>query len=655
MTQTRQAAEATLAKNWGYPAFREGQWDVIEPVLNGEDVLAILPTGGGKSICYQVPALMHEGLTLVVSPLIALMQDQVAGLKARGISATFINSTLKHRVVEQRWTDAEFGRYKLVYLAPERLQSELFLARAHRLSVKLLAVDEAHCVSEWGPHFRPAYLDIPKARTALGDPAVIAVTATATPEVRRDIQTYLQLNQPRVIVQGFDRPNLVWTIFRTENKPVDVRRILNNVEGSGLVYAATRRGVEQWTARLRKRDIEAEAYHAGLKTEVRKAVQERWLKGETRVVVATNAFGMGIDKPDVRFVVHVDMPGSVEAYYQEAGRAGRDGEKAYVVLLYSNRDEKIHQDLLEASHPDVKTIQQVYTAVCNLAQIPLGSLPDAPVSIQPEKIAGMLGMSASRIQAAIELLIRQEIWQPLELHAHKGYVQFLQPANTVRAYVQNLKNNKVMHFVQTLLRSVHAEAFTGWWPLDLPLLERRLKLPRKRVLRGMDFLAEQGLVRWQPPGKLMQVQFTDPRTRTVPVEVSLVQRAKRRAEVRLGYMLRYARSVSCRRHFLMAYFGATSAVPCGRCDLCLGRHEPVIITPEDEPMLRHIMHQIGQGQDRTKWFAGLDAPTSPPAHRVDGLLDWLVQEGYIAVDNLLDGTFTLMPQASTFLSQWAPQ
>ncbi|MFB3131422.1 MAG: ATP-dependent DNA helicase RecQ, partial [Rhodothermales bacterium] len=337
-SQPLEQAQAALRRFWGHPGFRPGQREVIEAVLAGRDVLAILPTGGGKSVCYQVPALLRDGLTLVVSPLIALMQDQVAQLDARGVKAAFINSTLAAREIEQRWTDAEFGRYRLLYVAPERLQSDIFLARAERLNVTLLAVDEAHCISEWGHHFRPSYLQIAQARVHLGDPPTIAVTATATPEVRRDIVEHLALRDPEVIVKGFDRPNLVWSIFRAENKREKVLDVLRGVPGSGLLYAATRRAVEDWAGWLAQQGETVMAYHGGLAHEVREKAQHAWIESRVRLVVATNAFGMGIDKPDVRSVIHLDVPASLEAYYQEAGRAGRDGHPADCILLWQKRD-----------------------------------------------------------------------------------------------------------------------------------------------------------------------------------------------------------------------------------------------------------------------------------------------------------------------------
>ena len=644
------AAEAVLQRHWGHDRFRAGQWDAIEAVLAEQDVLAILPTGGGKSVCYQVPALLREGLTLVVSPLIALMQDQVAGLKARGIQADFINSTLSAREIDQRWTDAEFGRYRLLYVAPERLQTDVFLARAGRLNIRLLAVDEAHCISEWGHHFRPSYLQIAEARAQFGDPPTLAVTATATPEVRRDIVRHLALRGPRVIVKGFDRPNLVWSIFRTENKSAKVLDVVKGVEGSGVVYAATRRGTEEWAARLEKQGETAAAYHGGLKSDVRAERQAAWLRGETRIMVATNAFGMGIDKPDVRFVVHADVPGTLEAYYQEAGRGGRDGARAYAVLLFQPGDEATQRSLIEEGYPDAQTVRKVYDAACSLAQIPIGTLPEAPVAVDVEKVARVSGERLGKTKQAIELLERQGTWQPLLGHRHRAYLWFETSAEAMRHYADG-QQAALSDFVDALLRAVHADAFSGWWDIDVRMLQRRTGLTRERLYKGMAFLEERGLLRWQPPGTTALVQLAEPRTSRLPVDDRMVRRAKRQAEARLEHMLRYARSVTCRRHFLLAYFGEGSPERCGQCDVCLGRHQAVVITPQDEPTMRHVLQQIAEAVPRSEWFVG----EAPPPQRVDGLLAWLLQEGYVYLPDPLGETFQLTPKAEAFMKQWTPR
>ncbi len=642
---TLRDAEALLQKHWGHPYFRPGQERGVEAVLEGRDVFTILPTGGGKSICYQVPALLLDGLTLVVSPLIALMQDQVEGLEARGVKAAYINSTLSRRQIDQRWTDAEFGRYDLLYVAPERLQSDLFQARAERVPVTRLAVDEAHCVSQWGHHFRPAYLQIAEARERLGNPPTLAVTATATPEVRRDVARQLKLRDPVHVVHGFDRPNLLWSIFRTENKRAKALEVVRRVDGSGILYAATRRGVETWAAWLRARGETAAHYHGGMKSAERESVQQQWIAGATRLMVATNAFGMGIDKPDVRFVLHIDVPGSLEAYYQEAGRAGRDGDRAHAVLLYHPSDAGLQRRLIEASHPSAKAMQQVYTAACNLAQIPLGVQPDGPVSVNLEAVERLTGAPRSMVTTALRLLEREEAWQVLPRRRHHGLLRFELPADRLRRHAEALDNPALATFVQTLLRTVHADAFSGWWGFDLRLLERRTELGRARLLKGMAFLRDRGWLEWRPPGEAAQVELMMPRTRKLPIDGRAVKRARRRAEKRLGDMLGYARSLTCRRHFLLTYFGETGAARCGRCDVCLGRHRPTVVTPSDEPLLRRILRAVGREAFDPDGF------DPAPAYRIGGLVDWLAAEGYLRLEDPLKQRFSLTDKGLRFVKR----
>ncbi len=648
-------ARALMQEHWGHEQFRPGQEEAIRAALEGENALVILPTGGGKSLCYQLPALMTEGMTLVISPLIALMQDQVAGLHARGISAAFINSTLATYEIDQRWTNAEHGQYDLLYVAPERLTSDLFRARAQRLNVAMLAVDEAHCVSEWGHHFRPDYMAIPAARALLDEPPTMAVTATATPAVRRDVIKHLELDDPHEIIRGFDRPTLVWSVFQPESKRAQAKAVVERLSGSGILYAATRNNVEQWARWLdRALGEKVAAYHGGMTSEERTTAQEQWIGGEKRLIVATNAFGMGIDKPDVRFVLHVDMPASVEAYYQEAGRAGRDGKTAYAVLLHKPADTETQHALIEASHPSAAEVQAVYTAVCNVGQVPLGSEPEGPLAVDREAVMRVTGFTRTKVRTAIELLSRHDAWNVLPRSQDYAFMRFTASASDVRDYAQATENIALGSFVRTLLRSVHADAFSGWHRMDLRLLRRRTELDADRLHRGLDFLSDRGLVDWRPPGQTLYVELNEPRSRRYPVDSEQVKAARKRAEARLRHMVQYAHSATCRRHFLLTYFGERSEPGCGACDVCLGRHTVQAITPHDEPVLRHILQQVGDGRSREAWFADAGAP-SVPGHRLGGLVDWLVREDYLTLIDPLDGTFELTPRAETLLDRIASE
>jgi ATP-dependent DNA helicase RecQ len=645
-------ARTVLRQYWGYPSFRAAQRDVLTSVLAGEDVLAIMPTGSGKSICYQVPALLDEGLTLVISPLIALMQDQVEQLQARGVEAAFINSTMPHHAVDQRWTDAEFGRYRLLYVAPERLQSDLFEARAERLPIRRIAVDEAHCVSEWGHHFRPAYRIIGDVRDRLGGPQLVAVTATATPEVRRDMLELLGLRSPSVHVHGFDRPNIVWSIFRDPNKPRKVRDVLGGVSGPGLIYVATRSNAEWWATRLADEGITAGAYHAGLSASRRAKVQQDWLGGTLRVVCATNAFGMGIDKPDVRFVIHADLPGSLEAYYQEAGRAGRDGLLAYAVLLYQASDAETQQALIASSHPEAAAIRSVYDAVCNLCQVPIGVQPEDPLVPDLDAVARLTGLTHTVIDTAVQLLEEQNVWHAHPIRRRHGLIRFSQSPAAVRRYAQQLDNRSLGAFVQNVLRTVHADAFRGWWDIDLRLLEQRTGLGRARLIRGLSFLRERGIIDWRSPDEGRRLEMLVPRAARLAIDDLAIRRDQRRAQRRLSAMVRYARSVTCRRHFLLSYFGASSSARCGACDVCLGRHESVTITPEDEPLLRRMLQAVEDGESP---MATGDRAAPMTQRRRQALIDWLVQEAYLEVRNPLEEEYRLTDRAYRMLEQWLPR
>ncbi len=643
-------ARQVMRRQWGYESFRPGQEEVLRALLDGHDVLGVLPTGGGKSLCYQIPALLTEGLVLVVSPLIALMQDQVEGLQAKGVDATFLNSTLPKHEVEQRWTDAEHGRYDLLYMAPERMTTDVFRARAERLDVSLLAVDEAHCVSEWGHHFRPAYLEIPEGRALVGDPPTIAVTATATPAVRSDIVELLDVPEAEEVVRGFDRPNLVWSVFQGDQKWAKLRDVVEGVEGSGIVYTATRRGVKRWARRLHKEGVSVTGYHGQMDADTREEQQQAWVNDEVRVMVATNAFGMGIDKPDVRFVVHADVPSSLEAYYQEAGRAGRDGRRAYAVLLFQEPDADTQEALIESSHPTAAEVRAVYDAVCNVGQVPVGAEPDGPVVVNRNAVQKITGDSRSKVRTAVDLLEREGAWTQLSRRTHYGLIRFRTGVGDIRRYAEGCDNQALAAFVRTLLRQVHADAFSEWWPLDVRSLSDRMDLSRERLDRGLSYLADRGFLQWQPPGDALQVELEFARARKLPIDDRAVQRARERAETRLSYMLRYARAVTCRRHFLLTYFGEESPETCGACDVCLGRHEETTVTPDTEPVLRAILERVRTDVPRDEWFEADEVPRP----KVEALLNWLVERGYLEMDSPLDGTFQLTSQGREQLDADGP-
>ena len=631
-----------LRQTWGFADFRPGQREAVRAVCEGRDALAVLPTGGGKSLVYQVPALVRPGVALVVSPLIALMRDQVDALAARGVRAASAHSGLGLRAMEQLYTDAEFGRYDLVYLTPERLQTELFRARAPRLPVSLLAVDEAHCISEWGHDFRPAYREIAEARPLLtsaeGEEApLVAVTATATPEVRRDILDQLALRDPFVVVTGFDRPNLVWSVHHTEDKAQQVRDIFEGVPGPGLVYAGTRRATEEWAETLREGGVSARAYHAGMAPEARTAVQRRWLADEIRVVVATSAFGMGIDKPDVRAVVHVALPSTLEAYVQQAGRAGRDGERSYCALVLAPGDDSLPRAMAEGAHPTPQTIERVYGAVGSLAGVAIGSEADGPTPVDVAAVSRAADVRTSVARAAMEHLVRQGAWEVREPRADRVLVRILHSPADLRAHAQS-QPPALAAFITALARALPAEAFSDWTGVRLARLAEATGLGLARLVAGLDFLRERGVLALIAPASGVLVSWNGPRATRAPVDAAALARSRSRTVAGVERVVRYAESVGCRRQHVLAYFGERAPSRCGRCDVCLGRHRPATVTPSDEADLRAILAHVADGDPREAWLRG----TSP--RRRDALADWLLSDGLLDLVDPLEDAYALTPR-----------
>ena len=627
----------TLRAVWGYPAFRPGQDQAVEAAMAGRDVLAVLPTGGGKSLVYQVPAVASGGLVLVVSPLVALMQDQVEALARRGVRATALHGGLSRRQTDQAWTDAEHGLYRLVYLTPERLQTDLFAARAPRLDVTLLAVDEAHCISEWGHDFRPAYRQIAQVRplvtTASGEPTpVVAVTATATPEVRRDVLDQLALRDPEIVVRGFDRPNLVWSVHHVQDPVRQALDVFRAVPGAGLVYAGTRRATESVARRLAAEGVGAEAYHAGLDRDARDAVQRRWLGGQTRVIAATSAFGMGIDKPDVRAVVHTAMPPTVESYYQEAGRGGRDGGTAYAVLALGPDADALPRDLIVRGHPTPDDVQAVYAAAGSLAQIALGSEPEAPVTLDLARLAAVAERPAGVVRAAVDRLAADGAWSVVPEREGEVWIRLPRGRD---GFADALRSEAppVQDFADAVLRRLPPHAGEGA-TLWLDDLARALRFEPSRVEAGLEYLAARRVLEVRRSEGGLTLDWHGARARRAPIDAAALDRGRRRAHVRLDAVVRYANALSCRRQHLLAYFGEPSPARCGRCDVCLGRHKLPVVTPADEPALRAILDAVAQGEPALAPDAG---------RRQRELAQWLVEQDLLRLADPLALRFELTP------------
>jgi ATP-dependent DNA helicase RecQ len=562
-------ARAKLRESFGYPAFRPGQERAIASVLEGRDTLVVLPTGGGKSLCYQVPALLLPRLTVVVSPLISLMKDQVDALNARGLPAAFINSTLTSSQVNDRLVRAQRGEIKLLYVAPERFDAGNTADRLRSAGVSLLAVDEAHCISEWGHDFRPSYLRMRDVRERLGAPPTVALTATATPEVRLDIAAQLALRSPTIIVTGFDRTNLHYHVLPTrtdQDKDAALVETLRRHEGVAVIYASTRRNVERIAGVLERARVSAAAYHAGLDDANRHEVQDSFMNEHVRAIVATNAFGMGIDKPNVRLVVHHAMPGTLEAYYQEAGRAGRDGQHSECVLLHSFPDRFTHEFFIKGAYPERALVEQVYEAMRRVVD---GS---GMTDLGPEGISRLIPgkVGAREVDSVLRVLLRSDAIRRESESGSSVHVRLLATPERIRREMPDAHNPE-LGFLRALWRAVGARLHEGAViTLDgLPpgFSGAATAIPLLTALQARQFLT------WERIGG--GTRLTNPRApiSAFAVDWAGIDRRRRADLAKLDAMQKYAYTTGCRRAFVLRYFGDEAGRgTCGGCDNCLGIH-----------------------------------------------------------------------------------
>ncbi|PJE75573.1 recombinase RecQ [Candidatus Uhrbacteria bacterium CG10_big_fil_rev_8_21_14_0_10_48_11] len=554
-----------LANTFGYQEFRRGQEDVVAAVLAGRDVLVVMPTGAGKSLCYQLPALLLPGLTLVVSPLIALMKDQVDELNRRGVAATFINSSLSPKERSERTAEVLAGRYQLLYVAPERFYDQPFVSALAGITVSLFAVDEAHCISEWGHDFRPSYLRLRPVLEALHRPPVIALTATATPDVREDIVKALALNDPLVVVTGFDRPNLTYGVIRaTPTEKIEkVLELVERVPGPAIVYGGTRDTVDTLREVLEMNDISVAAYHAGMDKVDRAEAQRRFMNDEAQVMVATNAFGLGIDKANIRLLVHFDLPGTLEAYYQEAGRAGRDGKPSYAVLLYHPSDRYLREFFIEGENPSPQLIREVYRYLTQQ----VGEVIQTTYS---EILAGV-GMKAPELAVSTAMKTLEHagyLKRPRE-GALEAKLQLLHPLEEVDTAV--LPRAKVQRQVWELLRDTYQKELENGISFSVEELIRDRAVSREAVSRSLRALNDKGVLVYQPPFRGQEIRLLE---RTDPEKLDLdwvaLRAKRRRGEQKLALMETYAHTSNCRRAYVLHYLGDRDAPDtCAACDNCM--------------------------------------------------------------------------------------
>jgi len=560
-----------LKKYWGYAQFRPLQEDIIQSVSKGQDTLALMPTGGGKSICFQVPALMKEGLCLVVTPLIALMKDQVANLRNRNIPAAAIYAGMYYQDVEKLLEEARRGAYKFLYVSPERLQSRRFLEYCDGLPVSLLAIDEAHCISQWGYDFRPAYLEIAEIRNQFPDVPVLALTASATPKVQQDICEKLHMRKPAIFSKSFVRSNLSYTVIEESDKQPKLLHILQRVPGSAIVYCRNRKGTRELADMLEQHGISASYYHAGLTGEERTARQELWIQGRIRVMVCTNAFGMGIDKPDVRVVIHADAPESLEAYYQEAGRGGRDEQKAYGVLLYHSSELDRMKEMVKLQFPGLDQVRGIYQALVNYLQVPVGGGEGVYFDFDINDFVQKFELNITVAYSALRILEQEGILQLSESVFMPSMVEFIVNRQTLFAF--DAAQPALSPLVQTLLRT-----YEGIFDTPVPVYERQLmrilRLKEPAVIQGLQQLHQRGIIRYKQRKSVPQLSFVEQRVSTQHLRID-TERVKTRMKAyqdRLDAMLDYVQNKKqCRTQVLVAYFGEKDAQPCGICDVCIAQ------------------------------------------------------------------------------------
>ncbi len=564
-------ARAALKASFGYEQFRPGQEAAIESVLEGRDTLVVLPTGGGKSVCYQIPALILPGLTVVVSPLISLMKDQVDALEARNLPAAFINSTLTSAQVSDRLARASRGELKLLYLAPERFDFGNVATRLGDMGVSLLAVDEAHCISQWGHDFRPSYLRVAEARAKLGEPPTVALTATATPEVRDDICRQLTLTRPRTIITGFDRTNLSYNVLPARNdeeKDDLLVETLRRHEGLAVIYAATRKSVDRLSFVLEQRGIPSAGYHAGLDDAHRREVQDSFMNERIRAIVATNAFGMGIDKPNVRVVIHHSMPGTLEAYYQEAGRAGRDGQHSDVFLLHSFPDRFTHEFFIRGAYPERKLVEQVYNALARRA-VAGKTLPSTPEDMLP-LMSGKI--SAREIESALRILSQSGAIVGASGSGSSVFVRLLATPERIREEIKGSANPE-LGLLRALWKIGGDRLQTGI-SVDLDALPPGLA-GRSGATSLLEAMQSRQILVWERADSGIRLADSRAPLGIFKIDWDIIDRRRAAELSKLDAVQKYAYTKACRRGFVLRYFGDPAATSrCTGCDNCLGTSRP---------------------------------------------------------------------------------
>jgi len=623
-----------LTKYWGYAAFRPIQEEIIQSVAQGRDTLGLMPTGGGKSVTYQVYSLSKPGICLVITPLIALMKDQVENLNQRGIKALAIYSGMSNLEIKVAMDHAAWGNYKFLYLSPERIATERFRERIGQFDVNLIAVDEAHCISQWGYDFRPSYLRIAELRDLLPNVPVLAVTATATPRVVDDIQEQLKFSKKNVIRTSYYRSNLIYLVRNEEDKINYLVKAVQKAKGTGIVYVKSRKLAREISELLRKNQISADYYHAGLSSKIRSARQEAWMNGKCRVIVSTNAFGMGIDKSDVRFVIHLEAPDSVEAYFQEAGRGGRDGKTAWSVLLYNNSDKiRLHKNV-DKSFPEPEVIKRIYEAICNFYQLAVGFGKDQSFEFSMASFASSFSFQITTVYNSLKILQREgylELTDDLD-HPSKVYFQ----VDRDDLYKFQVANVEFDGFIKLLLRS-YTGLFTNYVAIDEQLMAQRASISPELVYQFLCKLRAQKVIDYIPQKKTPFIIFTKERIDVDRLKITKENYTDRKRDYmqRIDSMIHYASSGhKCRSQLLLQYFGETESVRCGKCDVCMERNELNVSKYEFDTISEQVKKQLQEPCFYEELIARIDGK---PENAVK-IVRWLLENEKIVyrVDNRME-------------------
>ena len=619
-----------LKQYWGYDNFRGIQEDIIRSIGEGRDTLGLMPTGGGKSITFQVPALAQEGLCLVITPLIALMKDQVRNLRERGIKATAIYSGMTREEIVIALENCIFGNYKFLYVSPERLNTEIFQIKLRSMHVSLITVDESHCISQWGYDFRPAYLKIADIRQLLPGVPVIALTATATPEVVSDIQQRLQFRQENVFRMSFERKNLAYVVRHTEDKESELLHILQRVDGSGIVYTRNRKKTKEISLFLNRNHITATFYHAGLNDETKDSRQKAWLKGEFRVMVATNAFGMGIDKPDVRVVIHADVPDSPEAYFQEAGRAGRDGMKAYAVLLFCARDKITLKQRVSDTFPEKSYIRKIYEDINFYYQMAMGDGRGCTFAFNIDEFCRNFKHFPVQTDSALKILTRAGYLEYTDEQDNASRIMFtITKEELYRIREQSEDTEKL---IRILLRS-YTGLFTDYAYISEDNLSTRSGLSKQQIYETLLSLSRQHILHYIPAKKTPYIIYTRERQETERVYLSkeVYEDRKESYVQRINAMIEYAESENrCRSRMLLRYFGEKNEHNCGQCDVCLQQHQSGLKSGEFEAISQQLQALL---KENPLSLQEIKDKMQVPENHLMKVVSYLVSEEIIRQEN----------------------